>query len=867
MKKTYAFICHSSKDKEFVITLAESLSREHIWVDIWDMDLGEDLVSRIEKGIEGASEFIIILSKNSVSSKWVNYELNMALTRWLEDENFRIVCVHIDESEIPLRLKPFVYVDEPGNPEFAISKVNEFIEGRVVAPAKIMPPSRRRFIDRNKEIGRIEDLVSDERIRLIIVHGIYGIGKTDLINETIRRMWARPEICKFELTRAHSGTRLALDICAAASLPLPQDGVNSKSVSKDTLLGIQALVSSGKILIFDDFQNVLDEEGFPYNDLIEIFNYTCGLDACSLVPVFILSTRLPRISSLPFSDNIGVVKVESMENKYLEIVLNQQLGLIDTEIKQSQKAVSEFVEKLYGYPLAAKLAAPLLEQYSAEYLIENVCHITGLRIDLAKALLTRVHLSDHETKLLEVLALFGDPLTTNELINALDFSPEEVSQAIDTVVSYNLVEFEGANIGLPGLLRDHYWRQVNCRADFRRIAGDLANLARKQLTSSIEGSRDYVFWLSQACRMLFLCGKFDEAIKLRRDLIGELSASAFDIYHRREYELALQYCEEYLKADPNNFDMRLLKSRCLSRLEKYEEAEDLLSNLYTERATPSVMHAMGRVHLEKGDYENSISWFLKALAARENHVPSLRDIGEALMCTKKFKDAKGYLEKAKALEPMNPFMLSLYAELLDLIGENSQAITIMERAEQVEPNNSSFMHRLGRLYERQSFLKKDPERQTLLEKARGLYKKAFQNDTSYYQAGLSYASVAIDLGDASAAKEQIDDLRNKVSGKTQRVLQGLEAKYYLAIDDLDKSIAFADALLRKGRDVATLGICTKIQMRLAQKALAEDRKTMARSDLAKAENFIKEGLYKDPYNEALLRHHEELQALTQMLGQ
>ncbi|MCJ7631557.1 tetratricopeptide repeat protein [Candidatus Bathyarchaeota archaeon] len=513
--------------------------------------------------------------------------------------------------------------------------------------------------------------------------------------------------------------------------------------------------------------------------------------------------------------------------------------------------------------MAVKLAAPLLEQYSAQYLLENVSHITGLRIDLAKALLTRVSLNDRATRLLEVLSIFGEPLSTNELISALDFSPENVSQAIDTVVSYNLVEFEGAKVGLPGLLRDHYWRQVNCHGDFRQLAGNMANFSRGHLASSVKGSRDYVFWLSQTCRLLFLNGRFNEATALRRDLMGELSASAFDIYHRRDYELALQYCEEYLKADKTNFDIRLLMSRCLSRLERYDAAEKVLSELYTERQSPAVMHAMGRVYLEKEDFENSIVWFQRALASREAHVPSLRDIGEALMSSGKFGDAKDYLEKAKTLEPMNPFVLSLYAELLDQTGESADAVTMMERAVQVEPKNPPFLHRLGRLYERQSFLKKDPERQRVLEKALGLYNKAFENDGSYYQAGLSYASVAIDLGNTFATKQQIDGLCGRISGKTVRVLRGLEAKYYCAIDDLDRAISIANGLLKKERDVATLGLCAKIQMRLGQKSWGEGRKTMANSHFANAESFIKEGLVKDPRNEALIRHLEELQDLTQ----
>lgn len=859
MERRYAFIAHSSKDKPFVLRLVETLKAENVWVDMWDMDLGENLINSIEKGIEGSSEFIVVLSENSAQSKWVNYELNMALTRWLEDENFRIICVRIDDSVVPRRLKPFLYVvDTPDHPDMAISKIEDFLKRKAEIPAQRVVPFRRKFIDRNKEVGIIEDFISDDRIRVIIVSGLYGIGKTDLVEETIRRVWIRANVCKFNLTHAHSGSRLALDLCAAASIDLPQDGTDMELIKKSMILATHTLISKGNVLIFDDFQNVLNEDGIPNDDFVNILKHVSKLEISSHVPVFVLSTRQPQMSELPI-DNIGVLKLRGMENKYLETLLEQQLSRIAIEGSQPLKNVPKLAEKLYGYPLAARLAAPLLQKYSPDYLVRNIAHITDLRIDLAKSLLTRVHLNDSQSALLQVLAFFSGPLTTNQLMEALEFPPEEITQAIDTVVSYNLVELEEASIKLHGLLGDYYWRQVSTSATFRQVTKKLAKLAKKYLRNARKGSREYVFWLSNACRMLFLSGKLSEALQLRRDLSGELRASAFDIYHRREYELALKYCEEYLKADPSNFDVRLLKSRCLSRLERYEAAKATLRELYNQRATPSVMHAMGRVFLEEGEYHDAIEWFKKALDARKDHLPSLRDIGEALMALRNFNDARGYLEKALDSDPMNPFVLSLYADLLATTGKIEKAVIMMKRAVELEPQKASFLHRLGRLYERQSFLKKDYEQeQRLLLEAQNLFKTAFQNDASFHEARLSFISIAIDLGNLDIAKKEIENLRSMVHGKARRVLKAIEAKYCLATDDLKKAGEIAYALLRKQRDVTILGLCAKIEMKQAQKSQASGMTVMSDSQIEKARKLVEEGLQKDPHNEALAHHLEEL---------
>jgi len=113
MPSQYAFVSYSRKDSEFVDQLVSRLRKEDVWVDKWDMDLGDPLPSRIESGIAQASEFILVLSTASVESRWVRYESHMAVIRALEDSNFRIVVLRIDDCAVPLRFKPFVYVDSP----------------------------------------------------------------------------------------------------------------------------------------------------------------------------------------------------------------------------------------------------------------------------------------------------------------------------------------------------------------------------------------------------------------------------------------------------------------------------------------------------------------------------------------------------------------------------------------------------------------------------------------------------------------------------------------------------------------------------------------------------------------------------------
>lgn len=83
MPKAHMFLCHSHKDKPFVRKLAGHLSHlgVHIWMDEWELEPGDSLHSCIGRALDEAAYIGIVLSPDSVASKWCRSELDHALTR------------------------------------------------------------------------------------------------------------------------------------------------------------------------------------------------------------------------------------------------------------------------------------------------------------------------------------------------------------------------------------------------------------------------------------------------------------------------------------------------------------------------------------------------------------------------------------------------------------------------------------------------------------------------------------------------------------------------------------------------------------------------------------------------------------------
>ena len=105
-----AFISHSSKDKKFVLRLATDLRTRvgiDAWLDQWEINPGDRIPERIEEGLSEAHVFILVLSPDSVNSRWVEYERQAWLMMQIDEEKRAK-----EESRPPTRrLIPVLYRD------------------------------------------------------------------------------------------------------------------------------------------------------------------------------------------------------------------------------------------------------------------------------------------------------------------------------------------------------------------------------------------------------------------------------------------------------------------------------------------------------------------------------------------------------------------------------------------------------------------------------------------------------------------------------------------------------------------------------------------------------------------------------------
>lgn len=655
----YAFISYSTKDWPFVSKLVDALKNGGVWVDKRSVELGEALPDKIETGISGAASFVLVLSKSSLASSWVKYESNMATIRHLEDSNFRILVVKIDDCVVPLRFRPFLYADLTKDPA-AMSGIVKAASSRDGGGMLY----RRHFVNRSDELGQIELHVSDPDIPLICLHGFYGIGKRSLAEESIRKIWQSPTITPIELSPAHEGARLAASLCAAAGLVIPPDGASAAEMRQASFLAVETLVEKGHILVFDHLEQLLDSDGKPHADILSVIDHIAGLSSSTKVPCYLLSRRMPK---LPVATTLktGFVRVGGLETTHVATILESEASRISRRPFKSNAALRSLADHLFGYPLAGRLAAPLIVKYSPEYLQEHLIHITSLRRDIAEAILANTGFSEAQTRLLQILAVCDGSLAVGDLAAIAEVTADAVVNDVDTLADHNLLESDGTAVRLHPLVADFYWKQARGARDFRSLVSRIADHATKIVGQEKPNTVRFVNWLATACRALFLSDRGAEATKLRRDFIGELKLAAIELYQRGEYGISLRYCDEFLAQDPNDFEVNFHRARNLSRTGKRDESLGVIDRLLgstKNRFQLARLHfARGRVFWEIRNGDAAKTEFLKAIEMNPSSLPALQGVSEVLLTQGRIDDASGFIEQALKISPMDSFALSMKA--------------------------------------------------------------------------------------------------------------------------------------------------------------------------------------------------------------
>jgi hypothetical protein len=106
------FLSHSSIDKPFVRRLAGRIRKAgfDVWLDELEVLPGDSIPARLAGALEGCRVVIVVISEESLKSKWLSYELNIAIERMVKGL-CRVIPVLKDNVEPPPEIKGIAWAD------------------------------------------------------------------------------------------------------------------------------------------------------------------------------------------------------------------------------------------------------------------------------------------------------------------------------------------------------------------------------------------------------------------------------------------------------------------------------------------------------------------------------------------------------------------------------------------------------------------------------------------------------------------------------------------------------------------------------------------------------------------------------------
>lgn len=472
------FISHSSQDKDFFVRplvdkLKKSLGEDRLVYDELTFESGAKSIEEIQRTIEATDLFVILLSRNSLSSEWVQQEILWAKNL---DSNFldeqRIMPVIIDDitkdyEEIPEWLKKYNLrkVKSP-------SKLSRMIFSRVTEiswkNSEFLKKKTNLFVGRNSEMESFESRINDftiEKTNFIIASGISTVGRRSFLkralNKTgiVRKSYSSPIIV---LDGHQSIEDFIMELSSISDSDVDIDLMSSTLDKKIDFAFdlLRALNTDLKDKLFIDDQGAIvthtGELAYWFKQIVEKFDSSdyVSISACIISkykPHFIYSLKNV------FHLHIDVLSPSDRNKLLFQYSSLNNLILDKPELADISQLFSGFPEEIF-------YTIDVIKENSKEYFYKNTHIISDYSDNKIQSIISGFNYTDDDNKILKILSKFNF-INLESLSKILEYAliPEKIND-IEKYMRHGMVNkigVDGEYITLNLAAKNYYERQIH----------------------------------------------------------------------------------------------------------------------------------------------------------------------------------------------------------------------------------------------------------------------------------------------------------------------------------------------------------------------------------------------------------------------
>lgn len=647
-----AFISHSSKQKEFATRLVNMIGRDYCIIDCYDFEPAYKSLNEIYRAIEKCTVFVLLISRESLSSEWVKKEIDAAIIKFNPSQLERFWPYIIDTSlsleECPewIRSKESFNLHKYPSPELLRLDIEQKFRRMIWRDNPDIKARETELIGRQEELGQFEQIrysMNGQELRALIISGRPGVGK-----ETFARQ------CLFKQGRSQEmePCRISLDV---------------KNGLEDFLIQINLIIahfddSQLKAVLSSSYQSKIDTAVILLNEIFDMRqvlfvddNMACVLPDKSVplwltdiisheslnkqLALFIKSRITPHsyvVSEFPRLAHIHLNPLNKADRKKLFYGLAQNYHLDGFHDKDADF----FVDKLLESPSQIHEAVKAIKQYgvlNAKNDIDRLIEMGDLR---AKPLIDHFKEKELSLNILIILSRF-EFLDFDTLEEIFEGNEKELQYSISDMLVYGIVSTFGSSGEYIRL--DHYFcdyirrNHISLPKDLSRIVEEVieTRIIRANITKDVSV---YFYDLQQKI--------MKQQYSSESFLIPSIIIKAvIEAYNERNYPLVISICEK-IRNDGHVFNedvnRELLYWHCLSLCRSLKEDEGNADKFWT------LVNGIGGADNDflKGfyfrydeHYPNAEKYFRRALDRAPSMDRAKRELVTVLMEQGKYDDA------------------------------------------------------------------------------------------------------------------------------------------------------------------------------------------------------------------------------------
>lgn len=558
----------------------------------------------------------------------------------------------------------------------------------VVGPGSGAEPSS--FFDRQEELDDVRSFVNNPRLRMLIVEGMNGIGKTFAVRRVFVEVLPRWRCVWISLAEGAAFDQLIAELASKIGLPVGKlpNQAEADELATAVLTRVDYLEATGIVLA--GCQHLLSPEGTFAEDRCADFLVRLGsAPSRRNAKVFLVSHgRLP----LPRTEKTATLgrHFRGLEERHARNLFEYWLRIERSESRGEPVEIPEkLISFLRGHPLAIIIAAKLCGDRSPDQLVNDLSIFKKLRKEIVDVLLNKITLQTAQKSLIEFASVFrsGIPI---EVFRR--WGGDAALLALNSIAARFLLELFDEQYWMHPAVAHYFYEHASPerRHKYHKLAGSCYRSAYEK-----SEPKDPTL-IVEAIYHVAASGDVEGARSLGIHK-QQLKALARQGFKRRDWETSLTFFEAVSRIDPKDEDTEAHIALCLGHMARWIEADRHFKKSIQLRPRCRTYQAYGALKVAAGLLSEGEAHLYSALDLDDRDSATLTGLAVLRIAQSRRGEAEKLFQEALEANPEDWYALFQYARFLADEGRTEEASPKAELALELQPLDPKIRELLGAL--------------------------------------------------------------------------------------------------------------------------------------------------------------------------